>query len=541
MSCCPPAPQIKVSGSGDEDFAAQDTDIRLGESVECYMQRAGNTTGRHDDKTEDIPNKIENTDIPLTSTAQVNVTFRLTANSSRSATLWQMKDSGGNPFSNFSGTTSVTLVGSTLSGTFAAEYFGKQIKITISALDGAGVIDERGFTFSPAAGNGSNISFIHPLPGSIVTSRFGPRRPPTSGASSRHGGCDFAYGGGITKDVLAAADGEIEFAGTQNGGEGNYIKVRHLNGAGRHLCTSVYMHLNKIYVSIGQKVSAGQKIGLEGNTGVGTGAHLHFECRLPNGMKIDPVPLIRGELNVARETNPDNSAKEGTIEAKNSTAVLTTENVEAKQNGCEQFGPDYPKDPLLTTDPVPTTSPLTDPFELAWLFTMMHEVGPQWTSATPSDPEVAAGLIESAAQRKKTGYVNTPNYPGGETKFGIAQGPNPNIKVEKMQYDSAKQTGFNNYWKRANGSASFAATKPKTAIMLFDISFLHGPKNASTIKAGALILNKTDDESIVALAEAQQDFMRTIVIMNPQRVKYINGWLKRSRELLAYVQNLQNL
>ena len=255
-------------------------------------------------------------------------------------------------------------------------------------------------------------------------------------------------------------------------------------------------------------------------------------------MKIDPVPLIKGELQVARETNPDNSAKDGTLEAKNSSASLTPENVEAKQNGCAPFGPDYPKDPTETADPVPS-APITDPFERAWYFTMTHEVGPHWTPNSPSDPEVSAGLISTPAQRKKTGYVNTPSDPGGETKFGIAQASNPQLKVNTLAYEPAKLTGFNNYWKRGStGPASMAETKPKTAIMLFDMCYLHGAGNAAVIRAGANISNMSDEASIEALAAAQQDFMRMIVIMKPQRAEYINGWLKRSRALLIYVKSL---
>lgn len=535
MSCCPPAPSINVGSGSDEDYPAQDTEPRKGETVDCYMRRSGNTTGRHDDKTDYIPNKIVNTDIPLSAEASVNVTFKLTPNSTRTATSWVMKDGDGNVISNFSGPPTVTLSGNVLAGTFAPAYHGKSIKITITAKDATGDIDERGFVFSPVVAKGSNeIQFIHPLPGSTCTSKFGPRRPPASGASSQHGGADFAYAGGVTKDVLAAADGEVEFTGFQNGGAGNYIKIRHLNASGKHLCTTVYMHLNKIYVQQGQKVAAGQKIGLEGNTGVGTGPHLHFECRLPSGTKIDPVPLIRGTLPVAQETNPDNSAKAGTVEntpAQNN--VLTPENVQAKENGCEPFGPEYPKDPTETNVPVP---PSDDPFEKAWFFTMKHEVGPQWETTSPSDPEIAAGLIQTPAQKKKVGYVNHSADPGGETKFGVAQGPNPGINVNSIDYANAKKTGFNNYWKR--GAEALSSSKPRSAIMNFDFNYLHGVGNANKIKSTVDLAALTDLEACDALCQAQQNFMRAIVANNPKRAVFLKGWLKRSNELLAYAKSI---
>lgn len=536
MVCCPPAPSVNVGSFGDQDIPAQDTNIRRGESVECYMRRAGNSTGRMDDKTEHIPDKILNTDIPIRADASVNVQFRLTPNSTRTATTWQLEYEGG-IITNFSGLPAVTFSSSgVLTGTFAPEYHGKSIKVQVSALDGVGEIDKRGFTFSPVIANGSNeIKFLHPLPGAHVTSPFGPRRPPITGASSTHGGADFAHASGKVADVVAAADGEVVFTGTQNGGAGNYIKVQHLNAAGKHLCTTVYMHLAKFYVTPGQKVAAGQKLGLEGNTGVGTGPHLHFECRLPNGTKIDPVPLIRGSLEVALVTNPDNSAALLEPRPADQAGVLTDSNVTAKENGCEAFGPDYPADPTETDEPVPT-EPITDPFERAWFFTMTHEVSPAWTTTSPSDPEVAQGLIETAVQRKKTGYKVFPNLVGGETKFGIAQGPNPGIRVRVINYAEAKQTGYNNYWKR--GPEALAATKPRTAIMLFDMNYLHGVGNANFIRSAASLGALSDEQAVEALAQAQREFMQASVLANPQRQVYIKGWLKRNAELLDYVKSL---
>ena len=534
MSCCPAAPEIKIGDASDTDYAAQDTDIRPGESVECYMNRSGNTTGRMDDKTEHIPDKIENTDVPLVGGVTVDVSFRLTPNSTQTPTSWTI-----------AGTAlpeGVTFVDNRLSGTFPASSYGTQFKITVTAEP---AIDTRAFVFSPAKITGSNeISFTHPLPGAHVSSPFGPRRPPTTGASSQHGGADLSLKPLPTGDVLAAADGEVTFTGFQAGGAGNYIKIKHLNASGKELCTTVYMHLATIYAALGQKVVAGQKIGHEGNTGIGTGPHLHFECRLPNGTKIDPIPFIKGTVEVARLTNPDNSAVVSSLEPKVGNAALTPENVDAKQNGCEAFGPDYPKDPTATNDPPPANPPagtppgdLTDPFEKAWYFTMTHEVGPHWTTTLPTTPDVSAGLIDTKEQRKNDGYVNTPNFPGGETKFGIAQGPNPSIKVTTMGYDPAKTAGFNNYWK--HGPSTLVTTKPKTAIMLFDINYLHGNGNGNSIKRNANLDALEDSAAAEALSAAQQKFMRDIVTNNPNRLKYLNGWLKRSRDLLEYVKGIQ--
>lgn len=82
--------------------------------------------------------------------------------------------------------------------------------------------------------------------------------------------------------ILAVADGEITYAGTQNG-YGNCIEIKHIvNG---ETVYSFYAHLSQINVKVGEKVSQGQIIGLEGgaesdpNHGTSTGHHLHFELR----------------------------------------------------------------------------------------------------------------------------------------------------------------------------------------------------------------------------------------------------------------------
>lgn len=524
-ACCPDPPSLNLGSSGDDDVNAQDTEIRPGESVECYATRAGNSTGLMDDKTDYVPNKIGNVDLPTGANGVVDVKFFLTPNSTLTATTWKVDQQ-------FDG---VALAADHYSGQFDKKYFGQKIVLLVTVTFNDSTTDSRSFPFSPTAADATNqIVFTHPLPGAHCTSPFGPRVPPKIGASSMHYGADFSLKPAPTGDVLAAADGTVTTTKFQAGGAGNYIKIKHLNGAGNELCTTVYMHLAGFYVQEGAKVVAGQKIGKEGNTGIGTGPHLHFECRLPGNKAVDPIPYIKGIVHVAVATNPDNTAAGGFRDS-SANAAISPELVAAKTDSCPAFGSDYPADPTASNQPLPTTLP-TDPFERAWYFTMTHEVGPQWTTDSPADPEVSAGLIDTSPQRKKDGYVNTPAFPGGETKFGIAQGPNPSIKVTTMPYIPAKTTGYNNYWLK--GPSSIVGAKPKTAIMLFDINYLHGVGNAAHIVNTANIASLDDGPSAVALSAAQQKFMQGIVTANPNRLKYLAGWLKRSRDLLSYVQSL---
>lgn len=125
--------------------------------------------------------------------------------------------------------------------------------------------------------------FSNPTTGT-VTSPFGPREAPTAGASTFHHGIDIA--GEAGDPVVASASGTVEFAGWADG-YGNVIYIRHDNGY-----QTRYAHLSGYIVGVGQRVGAGELIGYQGNTGIGTGAHLHFEIRTPDGKAIDPATMV---------------------------------------------------------------------------------------------------------------------------------------------------------------------------------------------------------------------------------------------------------
>lgn len=76
--------------------------------------------------------------------------------------------------------------------------------------------------------------------------------------------------------IMASADGDviISRSGGWNGGYGTYVVISHDNGT-----QTLYAHMSKDVVSVGQHVVQGQVIGYVGSTGLSTGAHLHFEIR----------------------------------------------------------------------------------------------------------------------------------------------------------------------------------------------------------------------------------------------------------------------
>jgi murein DD-endopeptidase MepM/ murein hydrolase activator NlpD len=99
-----------------------------------------------------------------------------------------------------------------------------------------------------------------------------------------HNGIDFAVPVGT--QIFAALGGTV--LGTGNTDEscngvsyGKWVLIRHPNGL-----TTLYAHLSVIQVAAGQQVTAGQKIGLSGNTGYSTGPHLHFTVYASDSVHI---------------------------------------------------------------------------------------------------------------------------------------------------------------------------------------------------------------------------------------------------------------
>ncbi|HEU5305898.1 MAG TPA: M23 family metallopeptidase [Acidimicrobiia bacterium] len=133
-----------------------------------------------------------------------------------------------------------------------------------------------------SAGDGPSLgdgTFIWPVSGPI-TSGFGYRTDPITGATAYHAGLDI--GAGCGTPIKAAGTGVILSAGFNSGGYGNMTLINHGNGL-----STLYGHQSSIIVSAGQSVTQGQVIGYVGSTGKSTGCHLHFEVRV-NGNPVDP-------------------------------------------------------------------------------------------------------------------------------------------------------------------------------------------------------------------------------------------------------------
>jgi murein DD-endopeptidase MepM/ murein hydrolase activator NlpD len=107
---------------------------------------------------------------------------------------------------------------------------------------------------------------------------FGPR------GGRFHAGVDLVAP--LGQGVAAAGPGSVTWAGWRDGGWGNLVVIAHRGGV-----RSMYAHLSRIDVRVGQRLGAGFQVGLVGATGDATGPHLHFEVRV-RGAAIDPLTAL---------------------------------------------------------------------------------------------------------------------------------------------------------------------------------------------------------------------------------------------------------
>lgn len=141
----------------------------------------------------------------------------------------------------------------------------------------------------------SNFQYVEkqfifmPLNDMIVTSDYGSRYHPIDKVVKQHNGVDLRANQSLVFSVL---DGIVMDAGyTEDAG--NYIKILHSANF-----ETIYLHLDKIYFTVDQKVNAGDIIALSGNTGKSTAPHLHFAVK-ENGSFVNPITF----LNDLIETN----------------------------------------------------------------------------------------------------------------------------------------------------------------------------------------------------------------------------------------------
>ena len=155
------------------------------------------------------------------------------------------------------------------------------------AVNGGNYFNKPDFGSDTVAENGKTVENDNneaemkwPTESTSISSNYGLRDSPTAGASSNHKGIDITVAEG-TK-VYACENGKVTTA-TESDTAGKYIVIDHGNGY-----VSKYMHNSELKVKVGAKVKKGDVIALSGNTGVSTGAHLHFQIEC-DGKPVDPL------------------------------------------------------------------------------------------------------------------------------------------------------------------------------------------------------------------------------------------------------------
>lgn len=124
----------------------------------------------------------------------------------------------------------------------------------------------------------------------------------TQGYSASHKAVDLARSIIIGAKIIAHSAGTVVFCQTGhknnknavgNASYGNCVKIDHGGG-----WATLYAHLSRVDVKLGDRVQQGQVIGVAGNTGRSFGTHLHFEVR-KNNTRIDPTPYLEADLPAA--------------------------------------------------------------------------------------------------------------------------------------------------------------------------------------------------------------------------------------------------
>jgi murein DD-endopeptidase MepM/ murein hydrolase activator NlpD len=541
----------------NEDNYDSPTYKQPSECDEGYLARAGNAEGELAGGPQE-KGKIQNVSIPVATDLSVTTQMAMTPDSPAVDHWTNGTSIPGLTFDESTGK---------FSGTISLE--GKY-STTISAIAADGsTIDSKGYQLVAQKSTGEDvITFIHPMPGSVITSRCtasvdGTKIWDDPKRGRPHKGIDLAFAGGKTGNVRAAATGEVIRAVSDGSasGYGNVVYIGHKNAAGKKICISVYGHLASVAVKVGQQVSSGDLIGVEGNTGHSSGAHLHFEIRSPEfassnqaAAVYDPAAYISGEvkfddvsprtaLDTGKDPDPATPNPATTTTQNNGTKVAVTPAM--ADNKCSGYTPE-PGNPGPTgtgekvapfnTAPVKTGECFVDSLE----FVLKEEVG-QWFKS--SDPETQQGLITTYPQRKKCGYVTDT---GGETKYGVAKNSNQGTNITSLNLDGAKSILQNKYW-----TPNKCDQLPKPLCLVhYDACVNQGPGaasgflqkavGASSLSAAvtkAAAMNDSDAaDAAKKYINVRQNHYDDLANGNPSKYKkYLNGWSSRLNRLKAFI------
>lgn len=184
----------------------------------------------------------------------------------------------------------------------------------------------------------------------------------------------------------------------------------------------------------------------------------------------------------------------------------------------------------------------SDAFRHAFDHAMLYEVGKFWN---PNDPDVIEGSLGTREKNRKVGYVNIPADRGGETKYGIAQRPNPDINVRNLNLDTAREVYYGRYWL----AGQCDKLPYQTAIIHFDSCVNHGVGKAKKILQEAVgatpdgaigpktlqAINDMEPRDLIrAISDIRTNLYQAIVVRDPSQKIFLNGWMARINEVTEY-------
>lgn len=174
-----------------------------------------------------------------------------------------------------------------------------------------------------------------------MTDMYGARNNPTAGGYEFHTGIDFTPGAGTP--IAAIADGRVAHVQTvDQGGYGYYVVIEHVIDGETVFSTYGHMVQDSSPLKVGDKVHAGDLVGLVGTTGRSTGEHLHFEIGIGKQQNhTDPMAWLKAHNNpntvVSEVTNPVG------YDAGTQVVTVTPSQVSdvASQNGSNSYDSSY--------------------------------------------------------------------------------------------------------------------------------------------------------------------------------------------------------
>ncbi len=183
-------------------------------------------------------------------------------------------------------------------------------------------------------------------------------------------------------------------------------------------------------------------------------------------------------------------------------------------------------------------------FNEAFDLTMKFEIGPWYDQ---NDEACITGNIDTKENKRKCGYVDHPDDPGGETKFGIAANHNKDVDIASLDLSTARNIYYEKYWLKSQCDKLPLLLQP----LHFDAVVNHGSRRATkflqelagctvdgsfgpnTLKAVQAIEYEID--SSLELIEIRRQFYHRLVKSKPKLGTFINGWMNRCDALEKFI------